>query len=173
LSPSLTLVAVALATVALAAVVLALFVARHSRRRRRRPYPCPCRTHPLLHPLCRCSTATLITVAIANSSLALFVAALIIRRTLPLLVDCCFFTPPADGGGAVGGIICPSYSGDLSNFPLSLLQKMRRGAAELRPPRRLSLRLRAANFGQPLCQAHVHLEQRAGGVGGQACLRLV
>jgi hypothetical protein len=41
--------------------------------------------------------------------------------TLPSLVDCCFFTPPADGGGEVGGIICPSYSADLSNSPSSSL----------------------------------------------------
>jgi hypothetical protein len=114
-SPSLALVAVALA-----AVALALFVARHPRR------PCPCRTHPLLRPLRRRSTATLVTVAIAISSLALFVAALIIRRalslfvvacrpahvhrptlTLPSLVDCCFFTPPADGGGRLGASSAP------------------------------------------------------------------
>ena len=91
--------------VALAAVTLALFVARHPRRRR------PCHPHPLLHPRRRRSPATLVTVAIAPSSLTIFVAALIIRRalslfvvacrpahvhrpTLPLpsLVDCCLFS---------------------------------------------------------------------------------
>ncbi len=124
-SPSLALVAVTLA-----AVALALFNARHPRRRRHRRRhrrrPCPCRTHPLLHPLRRRSTTTLVIVAIAISSLALFVAALIIRRalslfvvacrpahvhrptlTLPSLVDCCFFTPPADGGGRLGASSAP------------------------------------------------------------------
>ena len=60
---------------------------RHRRRHRRRP--CPCRTHPLLHPLRRRSTTTLVIVAIAISSLALFVAALIIRRALSLFVVAC------------------------------------------------------------------------------------
>jgi hypothetical protein len=83
---------------------------------------------------------TLLAVAQPPPSSPLFVAALIIRRalslfvvacrpahvhrptlTLPSLVDCCFFTPPADGGGEVGGIICPSYSADLSNSPSSSL----------------------------------------------------
>jgi hypothetical protein len=41
--------------------------------------------------------------------------------TLPLLVDCCFFTLPADGRGGVGGIICPSYSADSTNSPSSSL----------------------------------------------------
>ena len=77
-SPSLALVAVAL---------------RHPRRRRHRRRPSPCRTHPL-HPLRRRSTATLVTVAIAISSLALFVAALIIRRALSLFVVAC--RPPPD-----------------------------------------------------------------------------
>jgi hypothetical protein len=93
--------------------------------------------------------------------------------TLPLLVDCCFFTPPADGGGGGWGHHLPLLFSGLDQLPLVVALKMRRGAAELRPPRRLFLRSRAANFGQPLRQEHVHMEQRAGGVGGQACLRLV
>jgi hypothetical protein len=92
--------------------------------------------------------------------------------TLPSLVDCCFFTPTADRGGGWGHHLPLLFSG-LVQLPLVVAPKMRRGAAELRPPRRLSLRSRAANFCQPLCQAHVQLEQRAGGVGGQACLCLV
>ncbi len=88
-SPSLALVAIALA-----AVALALFVARHPRRHRHRRRPCPCRTHPLLHPLRRRSTATLVTIAMAISSLTLFVAALIIRRALSLFVVAC--RPPPD-----------------------------------------------------------------------------
>jgi hypothetical protein len=93
--------------------------------------------------------------------------------TLPSLVDCCFFNPPADGGGGGWGHHLPLLFSGLVQLPLVVTLKMRHGAAELRPPRRLSLRSRAANFGQPLRQAHVQLERRAGGVGGQASLRLV
>jgi hypothetical protein len=39
---------------------------------------------------------------------------------LPSQVDCCLFTPLAVGGGS-GGIICPSYSADSPNYPLSAL----------------------------------------------------
>jgi hypothetical protein len=88
----------------ISSVAASLFVAHH---------PChhhPCRPRPRFHHRCRRSLATLITVAIALA--ALFIAALIIDHalllfvvtrcrarvhrqpsTLPLLVDCCLFTP--------------------------------------------------------------------------------
>ena len=77
------------------------------------------------------------------------------------------------GGGGGWGHHLPLLFSGLDQLPLVVTLKMRRGAAELRPPRRLSLHSRPANFGQPLRQVHVHIERRAGGVGGQACLRLV
>ena len=89
---------------------------------------------------------------------------------LPSPVDCCLSILSVDEES--GAIICPFYSMDLSNSPLMSLEKCVAGAAELRPLRRLSLCSRAANFGHPLCQAHVQLERHAGGVGGQACLCL-
>ena len=85
-------------------VAVALFVAHHPRHHH------PCHPHPLLHHRRYRSPATLVTVAITLA--ALFVPALIIGHalslfvvtrshacvhrwpsTLPLLVDCCLFTP--------------------------------------------------------------------------------
>ena len=67
------------------------------------------------------------------------------------------FSPlPRTGGGGWGHHLPLLFSG-LIQLPLVVALKMRRGAAELRPPRRLSLRSRAANFGQPLRQVHVQL----------------
>ncbi len=123
LSPSpspATPVAVAIAHVV--AVAIALVAIPCPRRR----HPCRRSPRPLCRPLRRRLTATLVTFAIAISSLALFVAALIIRRalslfvvacrpahvhhptlTLPSLVDCCFFTPPTDRGGKLGASSAP------------------------------------------------------------------
>jgi hypothetical protein len=51
--------------------------------------PLPLPHSPSSSPLRRCSPATLVTVTIAISSLALFFAALIIRRALSLFVVAC------------------------------------------------------------------------------------
>jgi hypothetical protein len=85
-------------------VAASLFVAHHPHHYH------PCRPCPLLHHCCHRSPTTLVTVALSLS--ALFVSALIIGHalllfittrccarvhrppsTLPLLVDCCIFTP--------------------------------------------------------------------------------
>ena len=90
---------------------------------------------------------------------------------LPSPVGCCLSLISTDGGS--GAIICPFYSADLSFSPSSSLEKCVAGAAELGPPRRLSLRSRAASFDHPLRQAHVQLGRRVGWVGEHACLRSV
>ncbi len=88
----------------ISSVAASLCVAHHPRHHH------PCRPCPLLHHCCRCLPATLVTVALSLA--ALFVSALIIGHalllfvttccrarvhrppsTLPLLVDCCIFTP--------------------------------------------------------------------------------
>ena len=85
-------------------VAASLFVAHHPRHHR------PCRPRPLLHHCCRRSPATLVTIFLSLA--ALIVSAFIIGHalllfvttrcrarvhrppsTLPLLVDCCIFTP--------------------------------------------------------------------------------
>ena len=85
---------------------------------------------------------TLFAIARPPPSSPLFVAALIIRRalslfvvpcrpahvhrptlTLPSLVDCCFFTPPADGGGGWGHHLPLLFSG-LAQLPLVVALKM-------------------------------------------------
>ena len=92
------------------------------------------------------------------------------RRCPPATVHLCRSRHRLVGSGA---IICPFYSADSSISPSSSLEKCISGAAELRPPRRLSLRSRAASFDHPLCQVHVQLGRRAGWVGEHACLRSV
>jgi hypothetical protein len=89
---------------------------------------------------------TLVTVAIANSSLALFVTALIIRRalllfvvachpahvhrptlTLPSLVDCCFSPLPRTGGGSLGASSAPPIQRTCPTSPCHRSKNVSRG----------------------------------------------
>ena len=113
-------------------------------------------TPPLCHPLhahiitpCRC---LVIGCSLASHCMPL---------PLPSPVGCCLSILSADGGS--GAIICPFYSVDLSNSPSSSLEKCVAKAVELRPPRRLSVRSRAASFDHPLCQAYVQWGNAPGG----------